>query len=104
MEKHKVKLVLNPIFGLRGHRSYTIKLPSNSSTGYSWKRCERYCPSIIDDSHCYEQYDGPPGTGGVEIWTFTATGKGNETVKLVYSQGGIPEDVRDELEIYFIVG
>ena len=103
MTKIIVVLVLKPIFGLRGPKSHTVKLPSNASTGYSWERRERCCPSIISDSHHYIQYHGPPGTGGEEHWTFTAIGKGEETVKLVYAQESASDDFHDEFEIHFIV-
>jgi len=86
-----------------GPSGHTVKLPSNSSTGYSWERREYYCPSIISDSHRYIQFPGPPGTGGEEIWTFTATGKGDEIVKLVYFREGDPEDIQNEIEIHFFV-
>ena len=103
MTRISVKLVLKPVFGFRGSKSHTIKLPSNASTGYSWERRECYCPSIISDSHRYVQFPGPPGTGGEEIWTFTALDKGDEIVKLVYAQGTSPDDLHDEIEIHFIV-
>lgn len=103
MKSLRVVLVLKPLFGLRGQKSYTVKLPSNSSTGYSWTRKERCCPSIIDDSHCYKQYQGPPGTGGEDIWTFTAIGKGAEIARLVYARENAPEDIQDELDLHFTV-
>jgi len=103
MIKIIVKLILKPVFGFRGQKSHTIKLPSNASTGYSWQLRERYCPSIISESHRYVQFQGPPGTGGEEIWTFTAIGKGEEIVKLVYASEATPEDFQDEREIHFTV-
>ena len=103
MTKIIVRLILKPVFGFRGQKSHTLKLKSNASTGYSWKRRECCCPSIISDSHHYVQFHGPPGTGGEEIWTFTATGKGEEIVKLVYVSEATSDDFQDEFEIHFIV-
>ena len=97
-----VNLVLKPLLGLRGQKSHTLKLPSNSSTGYAWKREENCGPSIISTTNHYDQFPGPPGTGGEEVWVFTAIGKGKEIVKLVYAQT-YDGDVQDELEIHFSV-
>ena len=96
----KVELVLKPLLGIRGQRSRTIKLPSNSSTGYSWRREESSDPSIISATNHYDQFPGPPGTGGEEVWVFTAIGKGREIVKLIYCRDN---EIEDELEIHFSV-
>ena len=77
-----------------GSDSYTINLEANPSTGCNWERRDVCCPSIIDDSHEYIQHDGPPGTGGVDVWKFTALNRGSEMVRLVYvsSNGDIEHD------------
>lgn len=66
---------------------FTIKIPSNPSTGFEncWineNKC--YCVKKID-----QQYNsgwaaniGNIGAGGIQVWTFQATSKGIDTVKI----------------------
>ena len=98
-----VDLVLHPGLGFRGKRSYSLDLPSNSSTGYSWTQRDQYVPSIIEVSHCYSQNQGPPGTGGTDTWTFTAQAVGQEVVKLAYAPESDPDDVSEWVELCFKV-
>ncbi len=71
----------------------TIKLCSNPSTGFQWSETpENSHPEILSqDSHDY-QIEGdngtplPPGTPGVEIWTFTAQTAGQSQLYFEYSR------------------
>jgi len=95
----QVDLRLRPGLGLRGKRSYTLPLESNSSTGYSWTERERCLPSIVEVGHRYIQHHGPPGTGGVDEWVITAIAPGEEIVKLAYAPEHDPDDVSEWIEI-----
>jgi predicted secreted protein len=98
-----VTLRLHPGIGLRGKRTHTSDLPSNSSTGYSWTQRDVVIPSIIKVTNNYCQHEGPPGTGGTDKWTFTATDKGEEIVKLAYAPESDSENVSKWVEICFKV-
>ena len=82
-----LELRLRQGLGLRGKRSETVSLDSNSSTGRKWTIREQNVPSVVDITDRYIQHNGPPGTGGTEEWTFTAVMVGTETVKLAYAPG-----------------
>jgi len=103
VRRENVDLRLRPGFGFRGKRSFSLVLPANSSTGYSWTQREQYVPSIIEATHRYTQHQGPPGTGGTDEWTFTATAVGDEIVKLAYAPDADPDDVSEWVEIHFKV-
>ena len=91
----QVDLRLRPGLGFRGKRNYSLPLESNSSTGYSWTERERSVPSIVDVTHHYVQLPGPPGTGGMDKWEFTALASGKEIIKLAYAPEHDPDDVRE---------
>jgi predicted secreted protein len=96
-------LKLRPGFGFRGKKDYTIKLDSNPNAGWSWSWRERCCPSIVDSKNRYVQHPGDCGTGGTEIWTFTAKAVGEETVQLAYAPESTPNDIERLIMIHFTV-
>lgn len=71
----------------------TVKLCSNPSTGFQWSETpDNSHPEILaQNSHEY-QTEGdqgtplPPGTPGVEVWTFTAQDVGQSTLYFEYSR------------------
>jgi len=95
-----VELRLRPGFGFRGKRSYSLSLESNPSTGYSWTERDRLLPSIVEAKHHYTQHNGPPGTGGIDEWIFTAISLGEEVIKLAYASEFEPNNVDKWIEIY----
>ncbi len=68
--------------------TWTILLPSNRTTGYSWKLAS------LPDSACVENVDhkyeasagGLPGAGGDERWTFHAARQGESTLHFTYAR------------------
>ena len=71
----------------------TIKLCSNPSTGFQWSENPKI-PSLdvlIQESHGFQIQSEkgislPPGTPGVEIWTFHAESPGQSRVYFEYSR------------------
>ncbi len=66
-------------------QDFVIYLPSNPSTGYSWRLVEPLDEMVKLEGHKYI----PPkvqklGGGGTEEWTFKAARSGKATVKLEY--------------------
>ncbi len=70
--------------------AFTITLSSNPSTGYSWTLDENLDTNILKSNGSryitHHNQDNPKlvGQGGVEVWTFTATGSGTQIVNLKY--------------------
>jgi len=69
--------------------SFTVALPSNPTTGYSWKLDGALNPKILKTDggkYIAPAQTNPPivGRGGREVWTFTAVGPGKQTVTLIY--------------------
>lgn len=68
-------------------RDFVIMLPSNITTGYSW-RLAGSLPDTLklkgQDYKVPKQSKGRVGAGGVEEWTFTPLGKGTATLAFEY--------------------
>ena len=68
--------------------TFTLQLPSNSTTGFSWKitSLDTHYLTVLD--HTYEQdtTNKRMGAGGHEIWKLQAMKKGTTTIKLTYRQ------------------
>lgn len=71
----------------------TIKLCSNPSTGFAWSEMPEFNgPEILSqESHAYsiQEENGtplPPGTPGIETWTFTAVSTGESQLVFEYSR------------------
>ncbi len=67
---------------------FTITLPSNVTTGYSWRLAKEPDPKILKFvSSTYVESSGTAiGRGGTEVWTFQAVAKGSQTVKMDYAR------------------
>ena len=73
-------------FSVAARTPIVLVLPSNATTGYSWKLSARPRSAVVRlVSH---RYVAPkttrPGAGGKEIWRFTAVGKGTARLRLAY--------------------
>lgn len=85
----------------------TIELESNPTTGFSWALLESTGESVLQEAgHDFvldETVDPPmPGTGGTEVWTFTAFAAGETTISLEYSQpwdGGIKAEKTFDVKV-----
>jgi predicted secreted protein len=69
-------------------REFTIRLTSNRTTGFQWR-----VGGMLDDrivklvKSDYLSYDtGLAGSGGEEVWTFTAVGKGETQITMEYAR------------------
>lgn len=76
-----------PIAAIKGNK-FTITLPSNVTTGYSWRQGNK--PSASVAKFLDSKYNNPseqiPGKGGSETWTFQAVGKGTTSIVLEYAR------------------
>lgn len=69
-----------------------LRLPGNPSTGYSWSQTDTSAGVLtVDGSFTFEQdlsagNPPPPGAGGIEVCTFTATAAGQQTLQLEYKR------------------
>lgn len=68
-------------------KSFSISLPSNPTTGYSWK-VVRIDKTMLDLTN--EDYKPPKsgliGAGGIQIWQFKPIKKGKTILKLAYQR------------------
>lgn len=66
-------------------QEFTIELPSNPTTGYSWQLISLTTGSVQLQDKTFkltEEIEGIVGAGGYEIWTFLAIKK--DTVNLMF--------------------
>lgn len=68
---------------------FSITLESNPTTGYSWELAEPLDESILklvssEYKTLATTFPPPPGTGGIEIWTFEALDRGTTEISLKY--------------------
>jgi predicted secreted protein len=78
--------------------TFDIVLPSNSSTGYRWNLVEELDANIIQFVSQNYMAGQPiqPGSGGVDVWTFSTLNAGDTTIVLGYYPPGNdtePEEV-----------
>jgi predicted secreted protein len=68
--------------------TWTILLPSNRTTGYSWQLAPLPdSASIASVGHKYEAgAAGLPGAGGAERWTFHVKHQGESTLNFTYAR------------------
>jgi len=74
-----------PIATPAGSR-FTITVPSNPSTGYSWRLANRPSAKVVTSagSKYNEPAEPMPGRGGTETWTFDAVKAGATTISMEY--------------------
>ena len=66
-------------------KTFTISLEGNRTTGYSWKLATKLDPKLFKKvSETYSPTN--PGAGGMDKFTFRATGKGSATIVFNYSR------------------
>jgi inhibitor of cysteine peptidase len=68
--------------------SFTITLPANHTTGYSWRLAKPLNPDLLRQvSDIYsEETSGAIGAGGKEVWTFEALTKGTTELYFEYAR------------------
>jgi predicted secreted protein len=69
-------------------KTFTISLEGNRTTGYSWKLATKLDPKLVRKvSQSYSATNpGLAGSGGIDKFTFRATGKGTATLTFTYSR------------------
>ncbi len=67
-------------------QTFKITLPSNPTTGYSWQLATEPDSAIVTTEGREYRPETPvrSGSGGHEVWTFKACGKGRTAVTLQY--------------------
>jgi inhibitor of cysteine peptidase len=69
------------------NQTFEIVMPSNPSTGYRWNLVNEVDANVlvlVEQSYIAEQ-PVLAGSGGVEVWTFSAVAPGETTLDLGYS-------------------
>ncbi len=76
---------------IRLNKSFTVKLPTNPSTGYRWYWEHEEGTRMVDSLRRKYIGDQParPGTGGEDCWTFKGIQKGTCTLHFVYKRPGL---------------
>jgi predicted secreted protein len=71
---------------VKAGETFDIVLPSNSSTGYRWKLVGELDENMVQlvGQDYIPQQPVMPGSGGVDIWTFSAVSVGDTTIVLGY--------------------
>ena len=66
--------------------TFTLVVPSNSSTGYRWNIVPELDGNIVEfvTQDYLAQEPVMPGSGGVDLWTFRAVNAGDTTIVLGY--------------------
>ncbi|MDY6794971.1 MAG: protease inhibitor I42 family protein [Actinomycetota bacterium] len=81
---------------------FVIALDSNATTGYAWQLTENLDEDVVElvssEYVMDEEAEEMVGAGGVEEWTFKATGEGSTTISLEYVRPWEEEEppVREE--------
>jgi len=86
--KRETKTAIRTDYEISVGSSFTIELVSNPTTGYRWHWINRNKVNTIDTTGYRYVGDSPGkmGSGGKEIWTFTAKRTGTDTIKFQYSR------------------
>ena len=65
----------------------TVTLESNPTTGFEWALVIITDETVLEEEgHAFMAAEAgtPPGTGGEEVWTFTALKEGKSTISMEY--------------------
>lgn len=62
----------------------TVTLDSNATTGYQWEIQDLNQTILSNTDHTYQALGNLIGSGGQEIWEFTAVATGSTTLKMRY--------------------
>lgn len=82
-------LVSDTYFVVEIGQKFTVILESNPTTGFRWQLAKPLDESIVKfiDSEfrtLATKFPPPPGTGGIEIWTFEAVAVGSTEIAMEY--------------------
>jgi inhibitor of cysteine peptidase len=75
---------------VRAGDQFSVSLPSNQTTGYSWRLAEGVSSAVLKTMG--SRYTAPApsgglvGRGGTETWVFRALAKGKTTITLEYAR------------------
>jgi len=74
-------------------QTFDIVLPANSSTGYRWKITSDLDASLVQsvEESYFSQQPVMPGSGGVDVWTFSALAPGETSIEFGYFPPGNPD-------------
>lgn len=76
------------------NKTFEVSLPSNSTTGYSWKWINKNPTSFVDTiskTYIATKYkEEIAGSGGNEIWKFRVNAVGIDTLKFEYCRSWEP--------------
>lgn len=83
--------------------TFDIVQPSNPSTGYRWqlvRELDANLAQLVGQTYIAQQ-PVVPGSGGVEVWTFSTVAPGTTTIELGYYPPG--ENTQPEETVIFSV-
>jgi len=83
---------------------FSVTLPSNPTTGYSWALAQPLDDAILQLVQNSYQRAGPamPGAGGTEVWTFEPLCAGYTTIALKYRRPWEPDDPSARLATFYV--
>ena len=78
------------ILVVKSGQNFDIVLPANASTGYHWQITGTPDASLLQSTGQSYLSEQPvmPGSGGVEVWTFTALAPGETKIEYGYFPPG----------------
>jgi predicted secreted protein len=78
------------VLAVKAGQNFDIVLPANASTGYSWQITGALDASLIQSVGQNYIAEQPviPGSGGVEVWTFSALAAGETEIQFGYFPPG----------------
>ena len=67
-------------------QQFSLKLESNATTGYQWQLAQSLASGKVRqvEQKYITPKNGQIGTGGTEVWTFKAVGKGSTEIMFKY--------------------
>ena len=68
-------------------KEFTIAIAANPTTGYMWqfaKPLDEKIVKLVGSTYQHDDHKNMVGSGGHELWTFKATGKGKTTIEMKY--------------------
>ncbi|MGD8373959.1 MAG: protease inhibitor I42 family protein [Candidatus Woesebacteria bacterium] len=90
---------------VKNGQEFTITLPSNASTGYSWALSDAYDKNVVTKVN--DEYIAPKsssiGASGEEVWTFKAKSIGSTTLTLEYERSWEGDSSKVNTRAYNVV-
>lgn len=88
---------------IREGQRFSLKLPSNPTTGYSWAiESIDYNFVEVKGSDFIPPRSGLMGAGGQEVWMFKAVKKGNTLIKMKYARPWEKKNPPGSIKVYKI--